>query len=510
MSKIKNQPNNKLTTGTGINTPMLGLPIKTESSKENNINSNSTKRTQQKSLYKETENIISQLESKTLELQSQLDKLNSDIEIERNLLLEETSQLNEDITEKKLDISRLSSENNSLMNDLKAMKSSLDDKVKIGQIFISKMEKIKKDEMLKLKEIEIIEKQIELAEKRQKIVERDYKRIRTVADNNDEDKENTLKEELENLNINKSELQNEIMNLRKIIKEHKLCPRLKANLNNKLNVITNSYQFEVKKTNMIESNKLNLEEKKEKIRKENEEKTNSSNRSLSYCSNIRAKLLQKMKKKNSEKNLVSNCAALHIADICINIEEQNKRKSGIFKNINNSDYSLKQKNLFTENEQLQLASIIPPSYLNEFKERFDALENQRYELIDKLKNSHNKHENMLNSARIQLNYNQLKQKEQKLLLVELNSNLVKKTENINKLKTEIKKVKKEYNTWNGLLNTKKKENIKLNKYIKELKKNKNDECDENDAENNIGFKAKKHKELNLEKENFNLYYDMEK
>ena len=42
---------------------------------------------------------FAQLESKTLELQLQLDKLNSDIEIERNLLIEEISQLNEDLTE---------------------------------------------------------------------------------------------------------------------------------------------------------------------------------------------------------------------------------------------------------------------------------------------------------------------------------------------------------------------------------------------------------------------------
>ena len=145
VTKEKKISNNKSTTGTGKNTPMLGLPNKTEPFKENNINSINTNRTQAKSLYKETGKNFTQLESKTLELELQLDKLNSDIEIERNLLIEEISQLNEDLTEKKLDISNLSSENNSLVNDLKGIKSSLDDKVKIGQIFISKMEKIKKE-----------------------------------------------------------------------------------------------------------------------------------------------------------------------------------------------------------------------------------------------------------------------------------------------------------------------------------------------------------------------------
>ena len=52
--------------------------------------------------------------------------------------------------------------------------------------------------------------------------------------------------------------------------------------------------------------------------------------------------------------------------------------------------------------------IIPPSYLNEFKERFDILENQRYELMDKIKNNHDKKENSINSVKIKLNYTELR------------------------------------------------------------------------------------------------------
>ena len=117
-----------------------------------------------------------------------------------------------------------------------------------------------------------------------------------------------------------------------------------------------------------------------------------------------------MDKKNSEKNMIPKRAALQIANICNSIGDQNKKKSGDIKNINNSDYKIKQNTLFTENEQLQLASIIPPSYLNEFKERFESLENQRYELVDKLKKSHDKHMSMLNSVKIKLNYTELKKK----------------------------------------------------------------------------------------------------
>ena len=54
-------------------------------------------------------------------------------------------------------------------------------------------------------------------------------------------------------------------------------------------MLNNSYEFEIKKTNMLETNMANLEEKKEKIKKEIKEKEefNANNRSISYCTKIR-------------------------------------------------------------------------------------------------------------------------------------------------------------------------------------------------------------------------------
>ena len=528
-SKQKKKANNKSTTGTGKNTPMLGIPNNTEPSS----NSKNGKSPSNKS------NVVSlaELEAKTKELNEKLEKINHDIELEKNLFLNDTSQLNTDLTEKAFIISDLSSENKDICSKLKSIKSNLDNKVKIGEIFLKKYDDLKKEEKKLLKDIEIKEKQIKIANKNRNIYERDLNLIETLNETNDKNKENLLISELENLENFKKGIINENNNLKKKIKEHKLCPKEKANLRSMLNLITNSYQFEMKKTNMKESDIQTLEEKKERIKKERQEKKDKElldnsniNRSKTISKRIRKEVLTKMKKKKSEQNILPTRASKYIEEICNTIEAQEKKNSGDIKYINNTDYQLKPKTLFTENEQLQLASIIPPNYLNDFKEKFDSVESERYDLIEKIKNNQEKHDNMLNSVKLQLNYTELKKKEQKLLFLDFQSNLIKKNADISKLKTEINKITREFNTWNRLLKMKNNENTKLNKYIIEMKK-RNGNLEENDQINNNKNNTKSQKVGDLKKSeeiskpnikgqkrlyklkkqnNINFQYDMEK
>jgi len=486
----KKKSKKKTTTGAGINTPMLGVPAYTQTSNKSNSNSS-----------------LEGLEQKTIELREKLEKIKSDAEQERALNMEETYQLNSDITDKNFEINVLSEENRDLIAQLKEIKNSLDEKMKIGNKFLIKMEKLKKEEENKKKLIEVKEKEIELAQKNQDIIMRDYNRIKNISDQNYPDKENELRKNLESLEKDKKQLENEIIQLKKIIKDHKLCSKVKQNLISSLNVITNSYQFEEKKKNMLESNLAEFEEKKEKIKKENEEKLNTSSRSNTYGNKIRNKVLERMEKKNSEKSIIPSRAALHVENLCKSIGNNNLKNSRDMKNINNSNYKLQQKSLFTDIEQIQLATIIPPSYLNKFKEKFDEVENQRYDLIDKLRVSHEQHASTLNSVKIKLNYAELKKKEQKILLVDLSSNVAKKNVDITKLKTDINKINKDINTWKKLLRMKNNESKRLNKYIDDLKNNKNkDSLEESKRSSN----AKKKKELNLQKQNnINLEYNMD-
>ena len=394
-----------------------------------------------------------------------------------------------------------------------------------------KYDDLKKEEKKLLKDIEIKEKQIKIANKNRNIYERDLNLIETLDETNDKDKENLLTSELENLENFKKGIINENNELKKIIKEHKLCPKEKANLRSMLNVITNSYQFEIKKTNMRESDIQTLEEKKERIKKERQEKkekelldNSNINRSKTISKRIRKEVLAKMKKKKSEQNILPTKASKYIEEICNTIEAQEKKNSGDIKYINNTDYQLKPKTLFTENEQLQLASIIPTNYLNDFKEKFDAVENERYDLIEKIKNNQEKHDNMLNSVKLQLNYTELKKKEQKLLFLDFQSNLIKKNADISKLKTEINKVTREFNTWNKLLKMKNNENTKLNKYIVDMRKRNGDYEDNENNNNKNSSKGRKTSEegnkynikgqkrlYKLKKQNnINFEYDMDK
>jgi len=303
-NRNKNNKNNNNTTssGTGKNTAMLGLPQKSNNPKENKENQNlNNKNDKNKNINNElkTTKSLPELVKETEELQVKLAKINSQMDNERYLLMQETNDLNTEITEKGFEISCLSTENKNLISQLKDIKSTMDDKIKIGKIFLEKKQRLANKEKQLNKKIEVLEKEIILAEKNNKIVENDCRRMKILAKNNEEGKEQILDEELNNLQKIKSELENTNMNLRISLKEHKLCPKIKTNLLSKLNVLNNSYEFEQKKTNMLETSMVDYEQKKEKIKKDIQEKKeyNASNKSLSFCSNIRNKVLKQAEKK---------------------------------------------------------------------------------------------------------------------------------------------------------------------------------------------------------------------
>lgn len=490
---------NTSTTGTGKNTALLGISNNAE--KSNEI---SAKKLGKISLNKKIEEQQADLESKTKELQEKLNKILSDIELEKNLLIEETNQNNIELTEKEFEISSLSSEHKNILSQLKEIKSSLDGKMKIEAIFFKKKEGLNKEEAKLKKYIDVKNKEIELAQKNKAIYEKDFNQMKKIADKNDEKRETLLNEELENLEKSKEEALNLNKSLRQIIKKHKYCSKEKSKLMSKLNVLTNNYHFELKKTNMMKSELVTLEEKKGKIKKEVEQRINENKRDQSYGSEIRKKVLDKMKKKNSEKNLIHGRTSRRVEEICNTIEEHHKRTSADIKKSKNINYKLKPKVLFTENEQLQLATIIPPIYLNKFKEKFDSVESQRFDLVDKIKNNQNKQNNLLNSAKIKLNYSELKKKEQKLLYVDLNSHLAKKNLDISNLKSKINKITKEYNHLNKILKIKTNEQNRLNEYINERKK-------KNKGIEQSGEISKRSKNIDYERKNIiNLAYEMEK
>jgi hypothetical protein len=259
---------------------------------------------------------------------------------------------------------------------------------------------------------------------------------------------------------------------------------------------------------MFDSNIADLEEKKEKAKEENDrykeniQKMNGNCRSISYCTNLRKNVIDKMSKINSERNVISDRAKLHINNLCNKLEEQYIKSSGNLINMDNNNYQNTPKYLFTQNEQVQLATIIPPSYLNKFKERFGKVENERYNLLDKIKI--NKQSSPIKSLKININYNELKKKEQKLLKIDLNSRVTKGNANINKLKSDLNKAMNEMKNYNKILKMKSIQNMQYKKYINSMSKSKDD------TQSKINIKVKDEDDSNLEEDNdINFGYNME-
>ena len=444
--KKRKKTNNLTTSGTGINTPMLGVPTQII---------RATRDSGDQTLEVESSNFQCQ---KTLDLRALLEKINSAIVKENQMMREDTNQLNDIITEKVSQLSDLSKINKNYVSELKDIKAKLDSKMTKGNKYLYKMEKLKKKEAELKKDIKVIDKEIAIAGKKQEIAKNDYNYMKNLKENNDPELQNSLLAKLEALQRSINQLQYEIKELKKIIKEHKLCEKEKQDLNSTLNILTNSYQFEIKKEKMFDYNLSNLEEKKGKAKEENDrykeniQKMNDKNRSLSYCSRVRKRVLNKMVKINSEKIMISNRAKKHINNICNQLKEQYIKSSGNLENIYNNNYQNNPKYLFTQNEEDVLKSIVDKTYLNKLKERFGKVENERYILMNII--NHNKKTSPINSLKININYNELKKKEQKILRIDLNSRVTKGNANINKLKSDLNKVMNEIKNWNKKLKTK--------------------------------------------------------
>ena len=448
MSNTKKKSKNKTTTfGTGKNTAMVNNNFIIEKN-ENHLNENA-------------------LETRTKELRLELDNIKIEIEKERNLSVKENNELNINFSNKGLEIADLSSQNKNLNKELNKLKSMLENKIQNGKIFVSKMEKLKNEEEKLNKDIVIKDKENDLTKKAQIIKLKDLNRIKKIFNNNDEEKENILLIQLQNLEKAKKKLEDENRNIKKIIKEHNMCTKSKSDLLSKLNIMKNSFQFEIKNSNMIKSN---IVEKKEENKNENKEKINPSNRNISYGDKLRQKVIKKMKEKNSQIATLPNSSKKHIENVFINIQRNYNKNSGETKNINNNNYKMNKNSLFNCHEESEIPNIIGDDYCNEFKQRFECLENQRYQKAKELQKNQNIHKIFVNLKKNDLTFNNLRKKENNLKSIDIKNQLQKNREKIKELKTEIKTVKKEINQLDKKLKNINEFNQKLQKIFQSKEK----------------------------------------
>ena len=448
------------------NLSQLGIP--TNASK--NINKYKTESIQT-ILPKKKKNQNKLIKYDTNELKKKINEINSQINNEKTISINNYNKLNKEIIEKIGIIKNLAEEQRKLIAKLKIMKDEINNKIeRVNRIALKNGEYNKKEKIVQ-KLIVVKEKEIEMANKKTALIKKECFRAKNILNNNDFIKENNLRKEFSELKNEILKLEHDKRKLETILDQHQYCDKRKNELLNYLSLLTNAYQFEIKKSSLImtiNSDSNNFEEIKNKSN--NDKKIFLSPKTKSTKNIFIPKTDKKLVKKDSYLNLISKSASDYIHKILNNVKEENKKDQGIISNSNNFNYKTKKKNLFNLKENFFLEKIIPNNYLIKCKERFDNIENNNCQLKEKISLYKMEREKFMNEKQMEIELKEIKIKSAKKEELRLNINIYKTSKKIEELKKEIDKLNKETKKVNNIIIIKKKENSNVNNKMKELKK----------------------------------------
>ena len=448
------------------NLSQLGIP--TNASK--NINKYKTESIQT-ILPKKKKNQNKLIKYDTNELKKKINEINSQINNEKTISINNYNKLNKEIIEKIGIIKNLAEEQRKLIAKLKIMKDEINNKIeRVNRIALKNGEYNKKEKIVQ-KLIVVKEKEIEMANKKTALIKKECFRAKNILNNNDFIKENNLRKEFSELKNEILKLEHDKRKLETILDQHQYCDKRKNELLNYLSLLTNAYQFEIKKSSLImtiNSDSNNFEEIKYKSN--NDKKIFLSPKTKSTKNIFIPKTDKKLVKKDSYLNLISKSASDYIHKILNNVKEENKKDQGIISNSNNFNYKTKKKNLFNLKENFFLEKIIPNNYLIKCKERFDNIENNNCQLKEKISLYKMEREKFMNEKQMEIEFKEIKIKSAKKEELRLNINIYKTSKKIEELKKEINKLNKETKKVNNIIIIKKKENSNVNNKMKELKK----------------------------------------
>ena len=498
----------------------LGVPINIQKI----ITKNKTESLQTLPRKKKQKNCI-YIKYDFIELKNNINDMNSKINEEKNTSINIYNSLNKEIIDKNIKIKALAEEQQELINKLKIIKNEINEKIDKAHILISKKNEENKKEKILQNLINVKEKEIELANKNTENEKKEYQRILKIYKLNDSNKENNLRKELFLLDNEISKLQHDNRKLQTILDQHKYCNKHKSELLNYLSVLTNAYQFEVKKASMIDitinsENEPDLNNLKlETINNNNLNGTKSINvfRSPKIKS---TKFLFNKGNNNNKQLLISKSTSNYIINIFNNINSEYRKETGIIKNSNNINFKTKKKNLFSSKENLFLEKIIPNNYLIKCKERFDNIEKENTLLkekinLNKIKSNEIKNEKQMKIGIKRVNIN-ASQKEK----MKLNIDIYKSKKTIDELKMEMDDIKKEMKKYKKITYVKKKENLNIKQKMNEFKKRskrgnkkakenkgEGEENMNNNEESELSIQRKKSQELKEENQKNNIIYN---
>ena len=416
------------------------------------------------------------------DLQNKIKEINTQIYYENNISINQYNSLNDEIRTKITIIKELATEQKELISQLKALKNELNSKIEKANVIILKKNKDDKKGELLSKLITIKEKEIELADKNNNLIQKEYKRILRIFNNNNFSKELKLRKELFELKKEIIILEQEIRQLETILDKHKYCEKHKNKLLEYLSLLTNAYEFEVKKNSINSLSDRSLTSEKENETYNLKLETINANKKTSKTIhihspatpriiNINAKIQKKLiNNKKSHLNLLSKNSFNYINKVINSINEESRKESGYINNNNNINYKARKNSLFKSNENIFLEKIIPNDFLIKCKERFDSIELENNKLKEKINLNKIKHERLINENQIKIELQEIKLKVNKKDEQKLNIEIYKTNKTKYELKKKINEINKETKKYNDMINIKNKENKNIKHKMQEMKK----------------------------------------
>ena len=452
------------------------------------------------------------LKEKNSKLESDLNHVKLDIDMERNNSIKESNNLNLKISEINNEINRLRLDNKYLTNNLYSMQKKLETKInqsmhtkmrnKSGEIENNNNEKLNKSIKLKEKMILNSKQNLKLLKKEKEVLEKEIKKIEGV-------KKESLKKHLEDIKNTQNEKIKEMEELKNIQSEHsKICVKKISELLKQYDLIKKEYEFEIKKCKVINEKSINKNlnnvmisrsSKNVKIISSSENNnTNNINKTFSknkITKNKKLTIYDAQAKKNNynifdfysrryiENNKKDNISKINegflqenninsdrkdspsnIVSNSINYTSSNEpNKNNIMMNMKLNNISNQNKNyyknktLFTESEKQLLSKLIPNKLLDNYEQKYELLQKENNNIKIKMKDSTSK-------KRLSKSNNILKLQ---------NSNL--QNNILNKKKIFLNLKVNEYQRKKFELNEKIKENQKQIEYYQIIYKKKNKE-----------------------------------
>ena len=452
------------------------------------------------------------LKEKNSKLESDLNHVKLDIDMERNNFIKESNNLNLKISEINNEINRLRLDNKYLTNNLYSMQKKLETKInqsmhtkmrnKSGEIENNNNEKLNKSIKLKEKMILNSKQNLKLLKKEKEVLEKEIKKIEGV-------KKESLKKHLEDIKNTQNKKIKEMEELKNIQSEHsKICVKKISELLKQYDLIKKEYEFEIKKCKVINEKSINKNlnnvmisrsSKNVKIISSSENNnTNNINKTFSknkITKNKKLTIYDAQAKKNNynifnfysrrniENNKKDNISKINegflqenninsdrkdspsnIVSNSINYTSSNEpNKNNIMMNMKLNNISNQNKNyyknktLFTESEKQLLSKLIPNKLLDNYEQKYELLQKENNNIKIKMKDSTSK-------KRLSKSNNILKLQ---------NSNL--QNNILNKKKIFLNLKVNEYQRKKFELNEKIKENQKQIEYYQIIYKKKNKE-----------------------------------